>query len=195
MAPFISDPAQRSIPTSLEQGTLNKSLAFSQYPHNIKTSGVAVCPFFCNGGCRPAPGCQAGDGAGAFRSEYDAGADNATAERSQTSAGISEWMGFSVRDLHSRYTVWVPYNGSRAQWPDTHPEKGYTVLVYEELYDEGSDMSNFDSFDTANLAYQPQRQQDSARYYALVRNFFHEIQPPVPSPPPPPPKPRSRYIS
>jgi len=34
-----------------------------------------------------------------------------------------------------------------------HQYKGYKELIYEELYFEGSTMSDFDSFDTINLAY------------------------------------------
>jgi hypothetical protein len=50
-------------------------------------------------------------------------------------------------------------------------------------------MSDFDSFDTANLAYQPRRSADTRRYFDIVRTFFHEVQPAVPAPPPPPPVP------
>jgi hypothetical protein len=178
IVPFITQPQLLSFPTSTGQGTLNKTVAFSQYPHNIKTSGVAICPFFCHGSCRPDPGCG-----------LDGPSEGVAAGAADLS--VTEWMGFSVRDALHRYTVWIPYNGTRAQWPSAHPQKGYTDLVYEELYDEGSNMSNFDSFDTANMAYRPERLHDSARYFGLVREFFHEIQPAVPAPPPPPPKPSS----
>ena len=36
-------------------------------------------------------------------------------------------------------------------------------------------MSDFDSFDVANLAYQPRRSADTRRYFDIVRTFFHEV--------------------
>jgi hypothetical protein len=181
LVPFIKHPEQLRFPTTVQQGSLNKTIAFSQYPHNTKNSGVAVCPFFCDGSCHPEPGCGIGlPGSGS------------TAGGFEVDASVTEWMGFSARDISGyRYTVWIPYNGTRAMWPDAHSDKGYKDLIYEELYYEGSNMSDFDSFDTANLAYQPQRLADIARYFKLVRCFFHEIQPALPAPPPPPPAPSS----
>ena len=145
-----------------------------RYPHGVKNSGAATCPFFCGGSCHPTPGCGESRSAGA--------ADPPSA---------SMWMGFSVRDASHRYTAWIPYNGTRAAWPEQHPSRGYEAGVYEELYDEAKNMSDFDGFDTDNLAYQPQRLSDAARYFNLVRNFFHVLQPPLPAPPPPPAPPES----
>jgi len=106
--PFITHPHQLSFPTSVAQGTLNKTVAFSQYPHSTKNSGAEVCPFFCDGSCYPEPGC----GIGLARGESEASA-------ADSKLNVTLWMGFSVRDASHRYTAWIPYNGTRAQWPDS----------------------------------------------------------------------------
>ena len=52
------------------------------------------------------------------------------------------------RDASRRYTAWVPYNGSRALWPETHPYRGYEQGLYEELYEENQfNMSDYDGFE------------------------------------------------
>eukprot|EP01048_Picozoa_sp_COSAG05_P033405 COSAG05_NODE_13374_length_433_cov_0.547904_2_plen_56_part_01 len=53
--PFFHDPTRLSFPTSRQQGTRNKTLAYSQYPHSTGNSGVLSCPFFRDGGCYSTP--------------------------------------------------------------------------------------------------------------------------------------------
>jgi hypothetical protein len=120
LVPFIKNPQQLSFPTTPEQGTLNKTLAFSQYPHNLKNSAVAICPFFCDGSCRQLPGCGPN-----VRNGTSHPAHHPSAGAQSETPSTTEWMGFSVRDASWRYTCWVPYNGSRAQWPEAHPDEGY----------------------------------------------------------------------
>jgi iduronate 2-sulfatase len=57
LLPFLQEPTRRSFPTSRMQGTLNKTVAFSQYPHgdNGLLVPASTCPFFYNGGCHPFP--------------------------------------------------------------------------------------------------------------------------------------------
>ena len=48
LVPFFENPLQLSFPTTVQQGTLNKTMAFSQYPHsdNGASTPATECPFF-----------------------------------------------------------------------------------------------------------------------------------------------------
>ena len=70
----------------------------------------------------------------------------------------------------------MPYNGTRAQWNARPP------LLVEELYDHTADTgTDFDSMDTANLAYDPAHTQTAAGFYVIARDFFENIAPPTSS--------------
>ena len=60
LVPFFEDPEREGFPTSVDQGTRNKTLAFSQYPHTDHGAGTPAteCPFFENGACRATPGAE-----------------------------------------------------------------------------------------------------------------------------------------
>ena len=87
--------------------------------HALKNSGLVTCPFFCDGSCFSEPGCGLAEHGGAKRS------DENTATTFGENTTTTLWMGFSVRDVSHRYTAWVPYNGTRALWPEQHPYRGY----------------------------------------------------------------------
>lgn len=94
-------------------------------------------------------------------------------------------MGFSVRDHKFRYTVWLPWNGTVADWNATGQK-------LEELYDYGSDDgSDFDAMDTVNLAYEPTHLDVAKVMFDIAREFFHVIVPPSPPSPGPSPGPAS----
>merc|ERR1712083_583113 len=124
LAPFFDDSERITIPTSKAQGTLNKTVAFSQYAHTSANSAEAVCTWFRNGACQ---------------------------NTADISSQASEWMGFSVRDQRWRYTAWVPYNGTHAQWTNSSNND-----IFQELYDHGQDPgTDFDQGDDVlNLAYE-----------------------------------------
>ena len=53
---FFEDPNRTTLSTRPEQGTRNKTLAFSQYPHaSVPTCPAVTCPFYRDGRCHPAP--------------------------------------------------------------------------------------------------------------------------------------------
>lgn len=162
LVPFLRHPAQRFIPTSPSQGTMNKTLAFSQYPHNDQGPDcpVLACPFYgADGSCHQGP----------KGSKLEAAANRTTS-----------FMGFSVRDDSWRYTVWLPFNGTRADWNVTRDaEAGH---MFEELYNHtvGADNgTDFDAMDTDNLAYQPAHGVTVRAYFAKAREFFNVIAPPT----------------
>ena len=159
LVPFFVDPERLSFPTTFEQGTCNKTLAFSQYPHTDGASTPATqCPFYRDGACVASP--------------VTAPLSN---EREREAAG-AKWMGFSVRDQEWRYTAWMPFNGTRADWG----APGKTTAKRQELYNHSYPLSttSMDAVDDLkNFAYSlPQM---SEKYFALVRTFFQEIQPPT----------------
>ena len=67
LRPLFEDPDQGTIAT--DKGTLNKTVAYSQYPH----SSDFGCPIYHSTGCTNASGATA-------------------------TGSSSEWMGYSVRD-------------------------------------------------------------------------------------------------
>lgn len=160
LAPFFDDPTRLTFPTSYEQGTRNKSLAFSQFPHKSDWG----CKFFRDDKCYNSP---SGD------VSYDVGKNTS-----------SDYMGFSVRDHEYRYTVWLPWDGEEfADWD----VKG---LKLEELYAyAGNDGSDFDGMDTVNLAYDSAHVATAKAMFGLAREFFHDIAPPLPPSPGPSPGP------
>jgi hypothetical protein len=146
LAPLFDDPSQTSIPTSDDQGTVNKKYAFSQYPHRSDWD----CTFFVGGSCQ----------------------SNPPSFSSQVTADKSQHMGFSVRTEKLRYTVWLPWNGTAAQWDADR---------LEELYDHSSDDgTDFDAMDVVNVAYDPQRKDTVSELFAAAEKFFNEVAPPSP---------------
>lgn len=149
LIPFFEDPQRSRIPTN--QGTLNKTVAFSQYPHvdNGALTPGTECPFFNNGTCHSTP--------------------------ITSITNKLQWMGFSMRDNEWRYTCWVPYNGTRALWDEETPV--YQEL-YNHSYPQGT--TSMDAIDEVeNHAYDA-RQSDRVKiFYRLVRNFFDVLQPPT----------------
>ena len=85
LAPVFDAPATLSLPS---EATFNKSVAYSQFPHNTDFG----CPWFRGGSCFPGPTAAQGDLAAPR-----AGKGNS-----------STFMGFSVRDASYRFTVWLP---------------------------------------------------------------------------------------
>jgi len=161
LAPFFDDPKSLTFPTSYEQGTRNKSLAFSQFPHEHDWN----CAFFRDGTCHNAP--------------------TGTQLRGPINGG-SKHMGFTVRDHKFRYTVWLPWDGSTADW-------NATGLKLEELYDHGTDDgSDFDAMDTVNVAYDSAHKDTAKAMFDIAREFFHDIVPPMPPSPGPSPQRRRR---
>merc|ERR1719253_924539 len=88
LAPFFEDPTITTFPTSHEQGTKNKTLAFSQFPHKDDWG----CKFIREGKCYASPSTQ----------------------QAPPSESKEERMGFSVRNQKFRYTVWLPWHGAGA---------------------------------------------------------------------------------
>ena len=65
-------------------------------------------------------------------------------------------MGFTVRDIRWRYTVWLKFDGVRneAIWPskDADIERKESLLLGEELYDHAGDTGvNFDKYENVNV--------------------------------------------
>ena len=173
LAPFFADPSRLTFPTGAAQGTRNKSLAFSQYPH---TAGALVpalaCPFFdaSSGACSDAPLGGAAAAAAAAKP-----ANPANPAKPAKPAKVS-WMGFSVRDQAWRYTAWLPYNGTRADWD---APRGAAGLV-EELYNHsGLDGTDFDAMDTRNLAYVKELADTVHDFFGKAREFFDVLAPPT----------------
>ena len=53
---YFEDPTRTTLPTRSDQGTRNKTLAFSQYPHaSVPICPALTCPFFRDGRCHPSP--------------------------------------------------------------------------------------------------------------------------------------------
>lgn len=155
LIPFLDEPSRITIPTTEDQGSLNKTVVFSQYPHSSGNSAVSECPFFRDGACSDKPLLE--------------------------SLASLQWMGFSVRDQRWRYTAWVPFNGTHADWTLTRDDG-----VFEELYDHASDPgTDFDAGDdTLNLAYDSARSGTVKEFFDIARNFFDVVVPPLPPPPP-----------
>ena len=67
-----------------------------------------------------------------------------------------QYMGFTVRDIRWRYTVWLKFDGVRneALWPskDAGIERNQSLLYGEELYDHAGDTGvNFDKYENVNV--------------------------------------------
>ena len=160
LVPFFENPLQLSFPTTVQQGTLNKTMAFSQYPHsdNGASTPATECPFFDQkeDTCRSNP-------TDALRIGL--------VDKNKT------WMGFSVRDQNWRYTAWIPYNGTRADW---NAETNKTTPIIHELYNHSYPLSTTsmdDIDDVNNVAYDMPVLAE--KYYSIVRNFYETIAPPT----------------
>ena len=172
LVPWFEDPTREIPPTTAGQGTRNKTLAFSQYPHTDKgpLCPATQCPFYKDGICHAAP----------LRTNASGRQDQWMGD--QQWMGGREWMGFSVRNQQWRYTVWVPFNGTRAQWSQS---------TIEELYNHsyGLDVTSMDAMDeTVNLAYEPEHAALAALLLEAARAFFEvEVPPTAPATPTPAP--------
>merc|ERR1740130_243091 len=82
-------------------------------------------------------------------------------------------MGYSVRDTRWRFTVWLLWNGSAADWSGA--EKAPM-----ELYDhQGGAGTDFDAMDVINAAYDPSRAATVATLLGTARYFFLDFLPPA----------------
>ena len=219
LVPFIKDHTLLSFPTPRGQGTLNKTVAFSQYPHAVSPIVPALsCPYFyranatcgssgpecwCHqqpqGGSRGTQGGGGGGGGSGAAAGVPAGPPEGRAEGQAAApaakpakpAKPAEWMGFSVRDQGWRYTAWIPYNGTRAQWPAS-----FAPDLVQELYDHRlDDGTDFNAMDTANLAYNPAQAARVAAFFQTAREYFDVIAPPTSRPPQPTPVGRTPPLS
>ena len=149
LVPFMTQPTLLSFPTSVLQGTLNKTVSFSQYPHSDGGSLVPAtsCTFFHDGGCHDTPATStSGRGNGEGSSSVGSVGDV---------AGKPAWMGFSMRDQTYRYTAWLPYNQTtqRADWNASPQSPTQPHGKLEEMYDHSSDDgTDFNAMDVLNLA-------------------------------------------
>ena len=188
LAPFFEDPTRTTFPTPASKGVMDKTLAFSQYPHSATGSGEASCPFYFQGECYNAPHGDGGGGpplsAPQLAAETVAAAAAAAGKKPQSSV----WMGYSVRNATFRYTGWVPHDGTVAQWDQAVRTN---ALFFEELYGPYGKGNDFDSFDTANLAYKKEYEPVRDAFFLLTKEFFKVVVPPSPIAPPPPPKPKA----
>ena len=177
LVPFFEDPEREGFPTSIDQGTRNKTLAFSQYPHSDHGASTPAteCPFFENGACRATPGAEAGAVRGGVTAEAVEAAE--AAEASAPKPKAKQWMGFSVRDAQWRYTTWVPFNGTRADWGAAEKARPAIHELYNHSYNPLTTTSMDDVDDVANLAYALPEM--AAAYFALARDFFEVIAPPT----------------
>ena len=191
IAAVFDDPTLTSLPT--DKGTLNKTLAFSQYPHTSDFN----CPFERGGKCYNSSSIDVGSDAGAGA---DADAEVGTEESGMaTTLGRSDkmdYMGYRVRDQQWAYCVWLPWNAESSQWPSpalfdssaaAGAGAGADATMYLELYDHSTDLgTDFDEMDLVNLAYDPAHAQTVAEKYRAAYQFFHTYMPPAPAPAPGP---------
>ena len=187
LAPFFDHPTRLSFPTAAAQGTRNKTLAFSQYLHTAANSAAASCPFYNVGSssttssesCKADPATTdvpAARSAAGISSRISAVMPVTADHSSSAPNALPTWMGFSVRELGWRYTAWMPFNGTHANWTTRERSHG----VFEELYAESGDGTDFDAMDVANLAYADAHAATARRLYEEARTFFDVIVPPVP---------------
>ena len=156
LAPVFSDPSTTVVPNG--KGTFNKSVAYSQYPH-VSDFG---CPFWRDGLC------------------YADGSATGTGVMPSTSPSKEVRMGYSVRDSRWRFTVWLDWNGSAANWSDAS-------VAPAELYDHSDDNgTDFDAMDVENLAYSAAHAPTVAALLDKARFFFSEFLPPAHGPTPAP---------
>ena len=169
LVPFFENPKRRTFQTSVKQGTLNKTVAFSQYPHSDQGVRCPVlnCTFYHDGACHASPSSLPTDEAATIKSGSDYPLQR---------------MGFSVRDHAFRYTVWLPYDhdAHRADWTATTAATDGAPGKMEELYDHtDDDGTNFNAMDTENVAYDASNSGKKQHYFAIAREFFDVIAPPT----------------
>jgi hypothetical protein len=151
LGPVFEDPTITTISTS--KGTHDKTVAFSQFPHDSNFN----CPWIvaATHSCSATP-----PGIGS----------------SSTVAANATYMGFAARDKKWRFVAWLPFNTHNysADW---------SVQPVLELYDHSSgQMDDFNAFDHVNVATDPTNVDVVKSYYNLTRYFFDVYAPPQPGP-------------
>ena len=156
LVPVFADPSITALPNS--KGTYNKTVAYSQYPHTSDWG----CPYWREGLC------------------YADGSTTGAGALPSASPSTTVRMGYTVRNARWRYTVWLPWNGTAAEWSEASAAPA-------ELYDHSDDSgTDFDAMDVANLAYDAAHALTVAELLDKARFFFLEFLPPAHGPKPAP---------
>lgn len=85
-----------------------------------------------------------------------------------------KYMGFSMRTLGWRYTVWLKFDGenNRGLWEDCEKDAQSDSFCERELYAHTNSTTDYDSFEPVNLASQSQYVHVVASHHARARVFF-----------------------
>ncbi|KAJ8605700.1 hypothetical protein CTAYLR_010147 [Chrysophaeum taylorii] len=106
--------------------------------------------------------------------------DNVTAFHggcSETAKQNITFMGYTLRTLDWRYTVWLYFNGTslKGDWGDCHVADGFCPT---ELYRHGAseDLGDFERFEPTNLASQPGHAALKVKLHAQLQAHFQSDQ-------------------
>jgi hypothetical protein len=159
-----------------------KDAAFMQYPRCIKPTPSP--PRFTDDAGINGNGSQAAPLWPPSLSEFDDHNPCTTGQQGQRTA--FGWMGYSIRTIRWRYTVWLPWNGTSqtAEWealPSVIPVVGTAsagagvgsdvTATYQELYAHGTGVRNgtdWHSFDNEGVNLAAVRPLPSAHAQAIV---------------------------
>jgi len=158
LAPVFSDPSLLALK---DAATLNKSVAYSQFPHHSDYG----CEWFRQGKC--------------FNTSASDVPANMFTSNPRHPTDVK--MGFRVRDHSFSFCVWLGWDSDKeaAVWPD-QIDSSSLVELYNHTTDDGTD---FDSMDVANLAYQADAWASTQKMYRVAKDFFGQPSPPGPPSP------------
>jgi hypothetical protein len=169
LAPAFVDPTITVIKT--DKGTLDKSVAYSQFPHKDDFS----CTFVRGGKCYSTPAATSS----LLENSNAAGAVELASPRVK-----GNWMGYAVRNESWRFVMWLPADATSgiADWTATPLLELYNYTVDQILI-------SFDDLDTQNWAYHAEFTSSTAHLRNECTTFFRDVLPPQPLPPGPSPGP------
>ena len=161
LAPAFADPTITTIKT--DKGTMDKSVAYSQFPHTDDWN----CTFVRGGKCYSKP------------SAASSLLVNANVASPQAKGN---WMGYAVRNESWRFVMWLPADkvSGIADWTATPLLELYNYTVDQMLV-------SYDDLDVVNLAYHAEFASSTAHLQSECTKFFRDVLPPQPLPPSPSP--------